>query len=69
MIDCQNCKYCEFQQAKGRPGKYFCLHPQNPSNVKRTAAFMVICKTERRSAEFTIKNTPKWCPGIEDGKM
>ena len=63
MIDCKNCKHCKFEQGKGRPGKYFCMHPQNPSVIEHSASYKVICSTERRSTEFTIKKTPKWCPG------
>jgi len=66
MLNCKTCIFCGFNGGKGRPGKYFCLHPQNPSSVARTAAFKFICKTERRSTEFTIKNTPKWCPEVQN---
>ena len=66
MIKCENCKHCLFEGGNGRPGRYYCKHPSNPSAVARTAACKVICKTERRETVFTIKRTPKWCPEVED---
>ena len=61
-LKCQNCDQCEFEQSKGRPGRYFCRHRNNPNSVKGTSAYTRICKTERYSTDFTIKRTPKWCP-------
>ncbi|MBQ8443754.1 MAG: hypothetical protein IJX25_00160 [Clostridia bacterium] len=68
MIKCENCKYCKFEDGNGRPGRYYCLHRENPSAVARTASYKLICKTERRETAFTIKKTPKWCPEVKDVK-
>lgn len=62
MIKCKECKYCEFSEGNGDPNRYYCTHKDSPSRIKGTAGATLICKTERRAKEFTIKKTPKWCP-------
>lgn len=62
MIKCKNCDQCEFEQSKGRPGRYYCRHRNNPKAIHGISAYTLISKTERYSSEFLIKNTPKWCP-------
>ena len=61
-MKCKECKYCEFIDRNGRPNIYFCDHPCNPSSLAGTSSCKKICTTERRSDEFKIKKTPKWCP-------
>lgn len=69
MLDCKECKYCTFEGSNGRPGRYYCKHAKNPNADKRISAYTIICRTERRSEEFTIQRTPKWCPNkIEEKK-
>ena len=33
-VHCKVCKYCEFEDYNGRPNRYYCVHPLNPSSVK-----------------------------------
>ena len=61
-IKCKNCKYCEFENGNGSPNRYYCVHRLSKSVLDGTRGNTIICKTERRSEEFTIKRTPRWCP-------
>lgn len=61
-VHCKVCKYCEFEDYKGRPNRYYCVHPLNPSSVNHTAGATIVCKTKRHETEMTIKRTPSWCP-------
>ncbi|MBE5757582.1 MAG: hypothetical protein E7345_01445 [Clostridiales bacterium] len=62
MIKCKDCEHCVFNESKNGRSIYFCRHAKSPSVLARTAGQTEICRTERRSTEFTIKKTPKWCP-------
>ena len=47
-------------KAAGSPNRYYCTHPVA---AKMACAWAkMICRTERRSTEITIKTAPKWCP-------
>lgn len=59
-LKCKSCKYCVGGKISSAPGRWWCEHPIAAKSVN--CAARVICKTPRRSDEFTIKRTPKWCP-------
>ena len=56
-LKCKTCEHCSFVELNGNPNRYYC-------NLARTECTpnRMICRTERRSEEFTIKRTPRWCP-------
>lgn len=57
-LKCKCCKYCVGGGEGSSRGKYYCEHPI----AAACAAAKLICYVPRRSEEFTIKKTPKWCP-------
>ena len=59
-LKCRTCKYCVGGGNGSSPGRFWCKHPVAAKSVN--AGGKPICRTPRRSDEFTIKRTPKWCP-------
>lgn len=57
-LRCKSCKECSFEEYPNGVNRYYCSHPK----ADKIQPHRLICKTERRSKEFSRKNTPRWCP-------
>jgi hypothetical protein len=65
--ECLACDHCSFDEGNGSPSRWYCLHPENPSQVAHTASFTIITRGERHDKFNNIprKKVPKWCPFIK----
>ncbi len=60
ILKCKTCRYCVGGGHGSARGRYYCEHPVAAEMA--CASSKPICYVPRRSNEFTIKKTPKWCP-------
>lgn len=63
-VSCKNCRYCTFEEYKGNPNRYYCIHPV--ACKEHLCGAVKLCVCDRNSNELKIKKTPKWCPLIRD---
>ena len=59
-LKCKTCKFCVVGGVGSSRGRYYCEHPVAAESA--CASAKLICYVPRRSEDFTIKRTPKWCP-------
>ena len=60
ILECKTCRYCVVGGVGSSRGRYYCEHPVAAESA--CASAKLICYVPRRSEDFTIKRTPKWCP-------